>query len=251
MENNNIDYLHQINAIGVLGHDFAVDAPFLTNPFTLEAIDYLKSPLEVVNLKSFDTISDVNKQLVYEQASQLFMLSPSAYAQYQQEYFYPNILTADNCDNPILCGQYGLFAKKTIMQYQVIGFYSGIYATSYEDLEHLVTKYDFLTLGRYGNACLVDGIPVILGHHNGNYMTIINDYRPFKWYEYDKDSLEDIKNKKYNTNSIVLRSGDYYFVAYLTCHEITPDTELSTDYGDGYWLREKELIFPPNIAVKY
>lgn len=239
MEKNTLDYMSKVNAYGVIGREFKVDAPFLTNPITLEAIEYPKEPIEIVNFKSFDTIDTPHKVHIQEQVSHLFMMSADDYEHYQEKNFYPNLLNSDNCKNPILYGQYGLFAKKHITQYQVLGFYSGIYIASEFELEHLLTYSDFLTVGRYGNACIKEGIPVICGHYNGNYMTIINDWRPFKWHEYHAETLHSLKIHAYSANSIIAVSGGYYFIIYVASCSVEPDTEIFTDYGIGYWEREK------------
>lgn len=242
MEKDNIDFVSLLNAHGVVGREFTIDAPFLTDPLSLMPINYLKVPIEIVNFKSFDTISDKAKDIIHEQVSSLFMLSHDSYVDYQNSFFYPNILNAENCNNPILQGQYGLFTKARIKQYQVLGFYSGLYISSSLELEHLMTQFDYLTIGRYGNACFKEGIPVICGHYNGNYMTIINDWRPFKWYEYDEDALQTLKNQSYSTNSIVARAGDYYFIVYVATCDVDANTELLTDYGHDYWEREKSIL---------
>ena len=242
MEKNALDFMYKMNAHGVVGRHFAIDAPFLTDPISMKPINYLKAPIEIINLKSFENISNHHKDLLYEQLSSLFMMSHESYIQYQASFFYPQILTSDNCNNKILYGQYGLFAKTQIQQYQVLGFYSGLYATSNNQLEYLLTQYDFLTLGRYGNACKKEGLPVICGHCNGNYMSVINDWRPLRWYEYDTEELKKIKNSSYNSNSIVVQSGDYYFVVYVATKDISANHELITDYGEGYWEREKDVL---------
>jgi hypothetical protein len=242
MKMNDTNNLHKINGLGVFEHNFAIDAPFLMNPISLKAIDYLKLPIQIVNFKSLDILSNSKKQFIYEQVSRLFMLSMESYVEYQEQYVYPVILDKDNSSNPILHGQYGLFAKNPIEEYQVIGFYSGIYASSHTELGYMLTQYDFLTLGRYGNACHIDGIPVICGHYNGNYMSLINDWRPFKWYEYDENILETIKDQKYNCNTIIASSGDYFFVINVANKKIDMNTEIITDYGKGYWQREQELF---------
>ncbi len=239
MEKHTLDYMSKLNAYGVIGRDFKVDAPFLTNPITLEPIAYLKEPIEIINFKSFDTIDDTHKADIQDQVSNMFMMPADDYTRYQENCFYPNLLNSDNCNNPMLHGQYGLFAKKHIKQYQVLGFYSGIYIASEFELEHLLTYADFLTVGRYGNACIKAGIPVICGHYNGNYMTIINDWRPFKWHEYNTESLNTIKNQYYSANSIIALSGGNYFIIYIASCSVEPDTEIFTDYGDGYWERER------------
>ncbi len=242
MEKDTLHFISQINAKGVIGRTVTVDAPFLTDPISLKAINYLKHPIEIINFKSFDSISDENKQLIYEQVSSLFMLSHESYICYQNDYFYPQILTEANCDNPILHGQIGLFAHMPILQYQVLGFYSGIYVSSIVELHYLLTQFDELTIGRYGNACVKEGTPAICGHYNGNYMSIINDWRPFKWYEYDANALETIKEQRYNANSIIARSGDYCFIVYVASCAIDAHSELITDYGVDYWEREKRIF---------
>ncbi len=239
MKKNTLDYMSKLNAYGVIGREFKVNAPFLTNPITLKPIEYSKEPIEIINFKSFDTIDDTHKIYIQEQVSNLFMMPHDDYTDYQENCFYPNILNSDNCKNPILHGQYGLFTKKYIKQYQVLGFYSGIYIASEFELEHMMTHYDDLTLGRYGNACVKEGIPVICGHYNGNYMSVINDWRPFKWCEYDTEALHSIKTHHYSANSIIAFSGGYYFIIYIASCSVEPDTEIFTDYGEGYWERER------------
>jgi hypothetical protein len=239
MEKNTLDYMSKLNAYGVIGREFKVDAPFLTNPITLKPIEYSKEPIEIINFKSFDTIDDTDKGYIQEQVSNMFMMPDDVYTGYQEDCFSLNILKSDNCNNPILQGQYGLFTKTYIKQYQVLGFYSGVYIASEFELEHMMTQFDDLTLGRYGNACIKEGIPVICGHYNGNYMSVINDWRPFKWYEYDKETLNTIKNKYYSANSIIAFSAGYYFIIYIASCAVEANTEIFTDYGIGYWERER------------
>lgn len=242
MEKNDTDYLHTLNGHGVLGRNFTIDAPFLTDPLSNKPIDYIKSPIDIVNFKSFDACDPKDKEFISEQVSRLFMLSMESYVDYQQNYVHPKMLTAQNCNNPLLYGQYGLFAKAPLGQYQVIGFYSGVYATSHAQLEYMLTKYDFLTIGRYGNACHVDGMPAICGHYNGNYMSLINDWRPLKWYEQSSELLEKTKEERYNSNTIIAQSGDYFFIVNVTNKQIDADTEIITDYGVGYWQREEDVL---------
>ena len=242
MDKNNINFISDLNAKGVVGRQFMIDAPFLTDPLSLQPINYLKAPIEIVNLKSLNTISDSNKQLIYNQISSLFMLSHEAYTHYQNEFFQPKILNSTNCNNPILYEQYGLFTKIPIAQYQILGFYSGIYVASVLELEYLLTQFDIITIGRYGNACVKDGIPVICGHYNGNYMSVINDWRPFEWSQHKPDYLQTLKENKQNVNSVIIQSGDYYFIAYIASCAINENTEILTDYGDGYWEREQKIF---------
>lgn len=234
--------LYTLNSIGIRERNFSVDAPFLLDPISLQKINYFKYPIEIVNFKSFSDLSEGIKNNICEQINQLFMLSDTAYTLYQTSYFIPMVLDEVNCINPLLYGQHGLFVSNDIPEYHVLGFYSGIYVTSFTQLEYLMHQFTDISIARYGNACHADGIPVICGHYNGNYMTLINDWRPYQWYEKDTLELEDIKSHRHNADSIILKSGDYFFVAYISKKNILKNTEIITDYGIGYWEREKTLL---------
>ena len=196
----------------------------------------------MIDFKSFNDINKACKATILEDISALFMISHESFVDYQAQYFEPQILSGENCKNPIMHGQYGLFTQLEIKQYQILGFYSGIYATSLLDLHILASQFDPLLIGRYGNACFKDGFPVICGHYNGNYMTVINDWRPFEWYNMSQKAQDASKAQTYNANSVVIRSGDYYFIAYVATKNMTVGTQIITDYGVDYWNREEALI---------
>lgn len=242
MSADNLKYLIDLNNQDILGRNFAINSPLLTDPYSFQEIRFLKMPLEISDYKSLDNISQEDKEAIYTQISGFFKLSHDSQVAYQDSILQPKILDEENSTNPLLYGQFGLFSKVDIQKYQPLGIYSGIYIRSYTELEFIMTQFPTLLVVRYGNACTKDGLPVICGHYNGNYMTIINDWRPLEWYNYSETELTELKAQSYNTSSIIIQSGDYFFIAYLAARDIPTNEQLLTDYGQNYWQREKDLI---------
>lgn len=242
MSKNNIQNLQDLNNKGVIGRFFSVDAPLLTDPVTLQEVPYPKEPLEIIDFKSLSNLSDADKHDIQTQLNALFQLSHNSFVEYQESILSANLLNSDNCMNPLLFGQYGVFTKVPIQKFQPVGIYSGIYATSYMQLEYIASQFDMLKIARFGNACTKGGLPVICGHYNGNYMSLVNDWRPFGWQNHTSEVLAQLRADTYNTSSIIAKSGEYFFIMYVSDYDISENVQLITDYGEGYWGREKELF---------
>jgi|GEM_PF-6183189 len=222
----------------VTNNPFKIDAPILTSVLSLKGIDYPKEKIEIISFKSFDEQTEIQKKSLIDSIENLFNQSHADYVAYQDRLFSPVLLTKDNSDNDALYGQHGLFAKEEIQGNQILGFYAGIYVETYADMEIVATQFDLTLASSYGNGCIKEGLPAICGHYNGNYMSIINDWRPYQWQEASQETLDTIKDKKYAANSVVFRSGRYYFIAYFAKKNIEQGTQIFTDYGEGYWQRD-------------
>ena len=241
-EQNMTDIVRAVNGVGVINRDFSIDAPFVIDPITLQPID-INTDVQptILNYKGLSNL-DNDKKIRIERQIQKFIMSHLIVIEHQRTYLKPSLLTYDNCDNPALQGQYGIFACQDIPALSFLGFYSGLYITSDDILDYVFMQYNDLHIARYGQRCQQEGYPVICGHYGGNYMSVINDWRPFKWYEYEENYLEEVKQEHHNSETIIVQVDDIFLIAYIAKKDIPAGVELITDYGQGYWEREEQII---------
>lgn len=222
-------------------HNPTDNVPFLQNPYDensaieLDYHDIVISPKE----HQEHIFPNIICEAIKLETMDVLKLSPAKYALEGRKKYTPHILTEKNSDNPILYGQQGLFAIRDIPAFQVIGIYAGRYLENVLDLENEYNVLHPVLVDRYMHACSAAGIPAISAYGCGNYMSLINDWRPA-----GLDSLADIeeeKHKRCNCTSMIGKSHGKYFVVYVSLAYIWKDEQILTDYGDGYWMREEYI----------
>ena len=218
-------------------HNPMDNVPFLRDIHTENAIDINHHDVKMESKqREAHLIPNVVAQQIKQQISHLLSLPADEYAAVGRKKYMAKSLDNHNCDNDILCGQKGLFAASDLPAYMVIGIYAGYYLQNVQDFEMAYDRMNPVLVDRYMHSCNEFGSPAVSAYIAGNYMSYVNDWRP---YGFEKmENLSELQEQRQNALSVIGQSEDKYFVAYVTIKPIWTGEEILTDYGSGYWERE-------------
>lgn len=220
--------------------------PFLREPVNQKVLEINPHTISIMVKDKDQRYVPENKLMdIQKNVTSLLELSYNDYAENRAAVYSPDIMQIPEknklvSDTQSFYEQKGLFAKADIPALTVIGIYAGHYINSLEELEFEYKKSHPVLAGRYMNACDREGFPAISAYMCGNYMSYINDWRPFDG-DHSVEQLIALKDEKQNVISLIGNDGRYKFIFYVAIQDIPKNTEILTDYGQGYWDNEADI----------
>ncbi len=168
------------------------------------------------------------------QASMLLNMAPPQRRRYTDTRLEPQILAPHNCNNPLLHGQWGIFARRPLPAHCVLGVYGGRYLTCYRHMMHELAHYGQQGFERYLFSAdpKTGGLPYISGLQAANAITLVNDCRPA--------DANTPRHQTMNCRPVVMRwqVPRHRAIAatfYISTAAIAAGQEVLTDYGDAFW----------------
>lgn len=219
-------------------HNVADNVPFLRTLGGEDAI-YINHEKVKVFPKEHEAHLIPNLALfkIENQVKEVLQLSLDDYARRGESIYKMVEISEKNSKNELLYGQKGLFATNHIDAFTVLGIYAGYYITDPKEFDQIYQKFHPILVDRYMHGCRRDGLPAVSGYVGGNYMSYINDWRPHNFDELPE--LKIVQETRQNCLSLIGQADETYFVIYIAINNIWKDEEIFTDYGKGYWEREK------------
>ncbi len=222
-------------------HRFQNELPILQSPldFRDEAVAFSdKDQFSVLYWKDYEHLADPIKQKLTLAMREICFLSDQSRRHFLEENFYTDFLTPFNSDNSYLYGQRGLFTASDIKAFSPVGPYSGRYLESEKWLEAEYSLYPQLLSARYTHACDPVGFPCVSAFQSGNFVSVINDWRPDHYQSFTEADFLTERQARQNVSSVIVQCGAARAPFFFTVKDIPAHQQLFTDYGENYWRRE-------------
>jgi hypothetical protein len=214
----------------------------LYEPKTIIAFKNLKA-----RLKTQKQEDDVLKQL-----NDIANLSAQEHGEYIDSFMKSHRITEKDCKREklpsVLIGQNGVYAVKDIPVFSVLGYYSGLYFLSTEELVDYGTK-NGLAFKTYMFSLPDVTMPRISGYLHGNALSLVNAGTIYSGTAHqiareihEKCNLTVIyaKSLEYPDKDYVNDPEKYDLVAYATNRPIKKGEQLFVNYGMNYWKNKND-----------
>ena len=255
MSLNFINFSNQVNS----EHHCANDLPLLQTPFDITAPAYVfKNPedFRVLFWKEQEHLPEETKNRLTEEMRDFCFLTPEARKERLEMMFSARLLTEADTNNKFLIGQNALFANQPIKAFTPLGAYAGRYIENEKWLEAEYSNYPPPISSRYTHACDPEGFPCICAYGSGNYMSLINDWRPENYKDLNEAEFAAQKEALQSVASVIVTCDGARLPFFISIKDVAEKEELHTDYGASYWAREElfleltEEFFPDAVTER-
>lgn len=236
------------NVSSVLKHEYSDHLPILINPN--DDCSAVFEPKTIEKIQGYKKITDNPKQTenIIRQMEEFLQLSIEDRVAYMDRYIEVREITKRECkkDNlpDIMIGQKGVFAKKLIKKYSLLGFYSGHFLQSQEEKIALHNKIGKSNYSTYLFSFKDQKVPVISAFNIGNRMSLFNSPTAYSGNVRDVaralvQKLNCIvlyaRSKENPSDAHVANPNDLDLVTYFTRRKVNKGEQLFVDYGMNYW----------------